>query len=162
MPAYNLSDWTIEEEPFILVGIHAVVEPYRMAYHINKHLGTRFERFHLDQDITSQDYVSLFPVYNYTDEVQNTAMYLLPNKVWGRHKSMNSSTGLFAAGDDDLIKTTLIKEYSHVDFLMKIEREEAIYPLKQTLQKLKEIPRVISCYQLNPYTIKKQDYLIFD
>jgi hypothetical protein len=161
MPVQSLLDLTIDDEPYILIGIHAVVELYRMAYFINRHLNCQFARTNHDQDINLQSSVANFPVFRYKDHVLNAPMFLLPNKVWSKPKAVQSS-GLFALSSEDSVKTTLIKEHPQIDFVLKIESDEQYYPLKQVIDKIKSIPRVISCYQLDPYAIKQKDYLIFE
>ena len=162
MPSYSLTDWDTEEEPYTLIGIHASIEPYRMAYKLNKHLKTEFFRTDQDQDVTMPEYVSNYPVYRFTDSLENTTIFLTPNKYVGRFKEVSSSVGLFDAQDVQEIKTILIKEYQTVDFLLKIEKESHTFPVKKWLNNLNEIPHVISAYQLDRFKIKNQDYLIFE
>jgi len=162
MPSYTLTDWETDDEPYTLIGIHATIEPYRMAYKINKHLKTEFSRMSRDQDVVMPDYVSNYPVYYYTDSIENTTIYLTPNRFTGKLKSLSSSLGLFEDQQVQEIKTVLLKEYQSVDFLLKIEKDEQAFPLKKWLNNLIEIPQVISAYTLDRFKIKNQDYLIFE
>jgi delta 1-pyrroline-5-carboxylate dehydrogenase len=162
MPSYILTDWDTEDEPYTLIGIHASIEPYRMAYKLNKHLKTSFARTVKDQDVTMPSYVSHFPVYKYQDMHENTAVYLTPNKYWGKLKENSSAQGLFSTDQIEEVKTILVKEFATVDFLLKIEKEKAFFPVKKWLHRLNEIPHVISAYELDHLKIKNQDYLIFE
>jgi hypothetical protein len=162
MPAYVLSDWDTDEDPYTLIGIHASIEPYRMAYKLNKHLKTSFYRTVNDQDVTMPTYVSHFPVYKHQDHLENTSVYLTPNKYWGKLKLNSSATGLFANDEVEEVRTLLIKEYATVDFLLKIEKGDGFFPVKRWLHHLNQIPHVISAYQLDQLKIKNQDYLIFE
>ena len=162
MPSYTLTDWETEIEPYTLLGIHSTIEPYRLAYKINKHLKTQFSRTERDQDVTMPRYVSHYPVYKYVDTYENTTIYLVPNKFTGRLKETSSSLGLFGGTEVDEVKTVLLKEFQTVDFLLKIEKEEEVFPLKKWVNSLIEIPHVISAYQLDRFMIKNQDYLIFE
>ncbi|KQC32139.1 MULTISPECIES: IPExxxVDY family protein [Nonlabens] len=161
MGTHKLVDWDMEDEPFVLIGIHSTCEPYRMAYFINKYLKVSFKRQEKDQDITLQEYIARFPVYHYKDVDQNASLYLIPNHCRAQIKS-TSSAGLFATHQVDEIKTTLIKEYRTVDFLLKIEKDPEHFPLKKLLSELNEIPQVISVYQADATSIKNTDYLIFE
>lgn len=162
MPAYVLSDWDTDDDPYTLIGIHASIEPYRMAYKLNKYLKTSFSRTIKDQDVTTPDYVSHFPVYKYVDRNENTSVYLTPNKYWGKLKTNTSAVGLFADSEVEEVKTLLLKEFSTVDFLLKIEKNEGFFPVKKWLHNLNAIPHVVSAYQLDHLTIKNKDYLIFE
>ena len=161
MAVHKLTDLELDAEPYILIGIHCSIEPYRMAYMLNKYLGLGFARTDRDQDITMPTYEAHYPVFSYFDQEQNAPYYLIPNKYWGTLRNQGPAVGLFNDGDTE-VKTHLIKEYQSVDYLLKIEREEELFPLKKTLNALSEIPQVISTYPLDTYQIKQQDYLIFE
>ena len=161
MGVHKLLDWDMEEEPFVLIGIHSTTEPYRMAYFINKYLKVCFKRQLKDQDITLQDYIARYPVYHYRDVDQNASLYLIPNHCKAQIKSI-SSAGLFATNQVDEIKSTLIKEYRTVDYFLKIEKDPEHFPLKKLLSDLNQIPQVISVYQTDTATIKNTYYLIFE
>ena len=162
MPSYTLTDWDNDDEPYTLIGIHASIEPYRLAYQINKHLKTEFYRTEKDQDITMPKYVSNYPVFCYKDRFENSTLYLTPNKYQGKLKELSSSLGLFEAQEVQEVKTVLLKEFQTVDFLLKIEKDEQSFPVKKWLHSLNKIPHIISAYQLDRFVIKNQDYLIFE
>ncbi|MGB3592111.1 MAG: IPExxxVDY family protein [Nonlabens sp.] len=161
MPVHVLTNWENYEDPYILIGIHSSIEPYRLAYQINKYLNSSFCRHAVDQDVSTRTISANFPLYSFEDSSQNTKMFLVLNRTWGVSKTLTTS-GLFANNGDNQIKTALIKEYSHIDYLLKIERDAQFYPLRDTLSRLAGIPHVISCYQLDQFKIKKQDYLTFE
>ena len=80
-----------------------------------------FKRRDKDQDITLENYVARYPVYHYKDEDQNASIYLVPNHCKAQIKSTSSANGLFAVNAVEEVKTTLIKEYRTVDYLLKVE-----------------------------------------
>lgn len=162
MGLHKLTDWDVDDEPFVLIGIHSTSEPYRMAFLMNKFLKVSFKRQERDQDIMLQNYVARFPVYFYRDEDQNASLYLIPNHCRAQIKSISSAGGLFATHQIEEIKTTLIKEYRTIDFFLKIEKEPEQFPIKKLLHELNEIPQVISVYQTDTTSIKNTDYLIFE
>lgn len=162
MGTHKLQDWDMEDEPFVLIGLHSTVEPYRMAFLINKYVKVSFKRQDFDQDITVQNFVSGYPVFHYRDQDQNASLYLIPNHTKARMKTIASTGGLFAIDQIEEIKTTLIKEYRTVDYFLKIEKDPEQFPLKRMLSKLNEIPHVISVYEVDTSVIKNIDYLIFE
>jgi hypothetical protein len=162
MPAYILSDWDTDEDPYTLIGIHASIEPYRMAYKLNKHLKTSFSRTTKDQDVNTPYYEAHYPVYKYLNASENAVVFLTVNKYWGKPKTTTSAVGLFADDELEEVKTVLIKEYATVDFLLKIEKDAGVFPVKKWLNSLNEIPHVISAYQLDHLLIKNKDHLIFE
>ena len=162
MAIHKLADWELEDEPYILIAIHSTLEPYRMAYLLNKHLLKSLSRCTKDQDIVEPAYTANYPVYKYFDQEQNAPLYLIPNKYWGTATHQPITSSLFDNNEAVKVKTVLIKEYGTVDFLLKIEKEEDVFPLKKMINSIGEIPQVISVYQIDTFKIKQQDYLIFE
>lgn len=162
MASIKLMDWDMDDEPFVLIGLHSTIEPYRMAYFINKYLKVSFKRLVKDQDVTLKGYEARFPVYHYKDEEENASFYLVPNHCKAQVKSTSSAGGLFQVDHMEQIKTTLIKEYRTVDYFLKIEKDPILFPLRKMLSKLNEIPPVISVYPTDTAVIKNKDYLIFE
>lgn len=162
MASHKFLDWDMEEEPFALVGIHSTVEPYRIAFLINKYLKLSFKRELRDQDLNMTNYVAQFPVYYFKDEEQNAKIYLVANHCRAELKSISSTGGLFDDGQTTMVKSTLINEYRKVDYLLKIEKDAEQYPIKNLLNKLIEIPQVISVYEIDSMSIKNTENLIFE
>ncbi len=162
MGAHSILEWDMEEEPFLLLGIHSTAEPYRMAFLINKYLNVSFKREVRDQDINLQEYIAHFPVYRHEDLVNNVTVFLVANHSKAMHKSIASSGGLFLDTEPAEVKTTLIKEHRKVDYLIKIEKDVAHYPLQKMRNQLNEIPQVISVYPIDSLSIRNTDYLIFE
>ncbi len=162
MGLHKIAGWEIEEDPFVLIGIHASVEPYRMAFLINRHLKISFKREARDQDVNMQEYVAQFPVYLYEDVEHNVNLILVANHCKAQHKEVSSSGSLFDNEEPTVVKTTLIKEYRKVDYLIKIEKDAEHYPLEKLLKDIIEIPQVISVYEIDYLSIKHSDNLIFE
>ena len=162
MAVHKFLDWDMEDEPFVLIGIHSTVEPYRMAFLINKYLKVCFKRDKRDQDVRLENYVAQFPVYHYEDKEQNTKIFLVANHCRAELKATASVGSLFESDPSTTVKSTLVKEYRKVDYLIKIEKDAEHYPIKKMLNKLIEIPQVISVYEIDTMVIKNTDYLIFE
>lgn len=162
MATYKLEGWDFDDEPYTLVGIHSTVEPYRMAYMLNKYLGLTFQRTDRDQDITMPEFTVKYPVYKYEDIVNYTTFYLTPNKYWAKLNTVVSSGGLFDNQEETEVKTILLKEFAAVDFIIKVEKEASYFPLKKLINDLIKIPQVITAYELDEHLIKQKDYLIFE
>jgi hypothetical protein len=163
MAVYKFSDWEMEDDPFLLIGIHSTVEPYRIAFLINKFLKISFKRELRDQDVNMEDYIAQYPVFHFQDKENNVSLYLAANHCKAQHIGISSSGGsLFENNEPTEIKTTLIKEYRRVDYLIKIEKDVEHYPLEKMLTELIKIPQVISVYEIDSLSIKNKDYLIFE
>lgn len=161
MPTIKFSDW-IEEEDYILLGIHTTVEPYRIAFLINKYLKTQFVRTIQDLDVTKKEYIAHYPVYKFIDPVYQIDYFLVANKYRGLAIKTQSSGGLFQDLQEQEIKVTLIKEFKTVDYFIKIGTQDALFAMKNIVSSLQQIPEVLSAYQVDHNTIKQLDYLIFE
>lgn len=161
MPAHKLIDWG-EEEDYMLVAMHTTAAPYRLAYLINKYLKMQFFRTVHDQDVTMPNYIANYPVYKHEDLAQNVHYFLVPNKQIATALKASDTNDLFSNDIDQELKVTLIKEYSKVDYLLKICTEDAAYKVKELATLLLTIPQVISAYPVDHLIIKQQDYLIFE
>ncbi|WP_438961465.1 IPExxxVDY family protein [Nonlabens sp.] len=162
MATYKLDDWVCDDEPYTLVGIHSTIEPYRMAYMVNKYLNLSFKRTDNDQDVTMPNFTVQYPVYKYEDQVHYHTFYLTPNKYWATLNTASSNGGLFENEEETIVKTILLKEYAGVDYIIKVEKDPAYFPLKKLINDITKIPQVITAYQLDHYAIKQKDYLIFE
>lgn len=162
MATYKLDGWNDEDELYTLIGLHSTMEPYRMAYMVNKYLGCSFYRTDQDQDVTMPDYTVRYPVYKYEDIINYMTFYLAPNKYWATLNTKSSSGGLFDSQEETEIKTVLLKEFAKVDYIIKVEKDPSFFPLKELISNLTKIPQVIAAYQLDELVIKQKDYLIFE
>lgn len=158
MGVYEL-DVRIDEEEFTLIGLHCSLEPYRLAYFINKHLGYFLARETLDADVVYKMGRGSFPIYHcqVTDCAIN--VYLAANKTWVKEKDV-ASTGLFAQ-QQSYTKQYFVDDCKSVDYLLKLECDREFIKIKELLSDLNEIPHITSAYELDKNKISKIDHLIF-
>lgn len=162
MAIYKLTDWEFEQDPYLLFAIHSYIQPYRMAYLLNKYAHLGFVRTDVDHVVLQSQYSTAYPLYKHIDLEQNAHFYLIPNKHWGLSNKKHTLQGLFSETEENNIKTVLIKEYKTVDFFLKIDKDPESFPVKRFVNQLNEISQISSVYQVDTYKIKQQDYLIFD
>ena len=103
---------------FTLIAIHGSLEPYYLAFLLNKNLGVRLSRSQEDLSIGSFECVASFPFYECQDHQQYIDYYILANKS-KIEVSKPINTGFFES--DHTIKTVhLIPEMPQVDFFLKV------------------------------------------
>jgi len=143
------------EDDFSLIGIHSAEEDYRLAYLLNKHLNTKLSRFKHTLDF--KDSQSEYPLFEYIDCKSLNNYYLINNKCY--IKAISNTKGLF---DGNYSKISyLIPEKKEIDYFYKIDGCNNSLFLKTLVTDLKKINQIITCYLINPTTLKSKKHLIF-
>ena len=152
---------TFVDLDFKLIGINASLEPFKMAFLINKNLKTQFERTSKDVKLFHEKLIINFSLYSFCDRKTATKMYFIQNKSKYIDQKPKFATSLFE-NEDQIINIHLIKSKLESDFLIKIEDEFDRYKIKKLLLDLNEIPQIISAYEISPNQIKSPENLIFE
>ncbi len=144
---------------FSLIAIHCRLEDYRLAYHLNKHLSINLVR--LPQDLDYKYLDANYSIYEWKDEQQQTTWNFISNVCKKEEASLQSSGSLFNT-DQTMLKTYhLMPEFKKVDFFIKITTDEESIDERELLNKLNNIPQLITTYSIDTEHIKSKDNLIF-
>ena len=141
---------------FSLIGIHSTEEDYRLAYLLNQHLSTKFNRFKTALDFENSN--AVFPIFEFIDENNFINYYLINNKHIENAKKQEN-VGLF--GGNFSTTTYLIQEKKNVDYFLKIEGCNNMKFIQNTVNRLNSINQIITSYSIDPNNLKTKDYLIF-
>jgi len=144
------------EDDYSLIGIHSTEEDYRLAYLLNKHLGTKLSRFKHNLDF--QDSEAEFPLFEFKDE-NNFINYYLINNKHTQYVTNNQNVGLF--GGNYSTTSYLIPEKKKVDFFLKIEGCNHQNFILKMVENLNDINQIITSFSIDPNTLKTKDHLIF-
>lgn len=143
------------EDDYLLIGIHSTEEDYRLAFLINKHLKTKFNRYKYNLDF--KDSNAEFPLFEYRDE-QNFINYYLINNKHLNTVNEQYKEGLF--GGNYSTTSYLIPEKKKVDFFVKIEGCNQTF-INKTIEKLNGINQIITSYSIDTNILKSKNNLIF-
>ena len=152
MPIHRLSSDDLEKD-YKLIAIHSDIEPYKLAFEINKKLKIQLKRSSFDLSFKNKS--SIFDLYKHISEVFNTKLYLILNKSTDKKKIEGQL--LFANFDE---QSYLIPELRKAQYLLKIEGGG--FDIDNLLKKLNEIDNVISSYRTEISSIKSKYNLIFE
>ena len=152
MPKYRLSSDDLEKD-YKLIAIHSDLEPYKLAFEINKKLKIQLKRSSFDLSFKNKS--SIFDLYKHISEVFNTKLYLILNKSTDKKKTKGRL--LFENFDE---QSFLIPELRKAQYLLKIEGGG--FDVDNLLKKLNEIDNVISSYRTEISSIKSKYNLIFE
>ena len=152
MTIHRLSSDDLEKD-YKLIAIHSDIEPYRLAFEINKKLKVQLKRSSFDLSFKNKS--SIFDLYKHISEIFNTKLYLILNKSTDKKKIEGQL--LFENFDE---QSYLIPELSKAQYLLKIEGGG--FDVDDLLKKLNEIDNVISSYRTEISSIKSKYNLIFE
>ena len=144
------------EHDYTLIGVHATLENYRLAFYLNSVLNIRLKRNNLDLDFGTG--TSHFSLYTYDCSSTFSSWALIANKhVFDAHESIEKDY-LFK---EDYQTSILIQEKKQVDFFLKIDSDFDKLELIEIIKKVNTINNVITSYKIDPQTLKSKDFLIF-
>ena len=152
MPIHRLSSDDLEKD-YKLIAIHSDIEPYKLAFEINKKLKIQLKRSSFDLSFKNKK--SNFDLYKHISEVFNTKLYLILNKSTDKKKIEGQL--LFENFDE---QSYLIPELRKAQYLLKIEGGG--FDIDNLIKKLNEIDNVISTYRTEVSSIKSKYNLIFE
>ena len=145
---------------FSLLAIHCRLEDYRLAYLLNKHLNLKLER--RTQDLDYKYFAASYAIYEWYNEALYTTWNLVSNVCKKEEDALQSSGSLFSNQNKILKTYNLLPEFKTVDYLIKITSENQNFNEKQLINKIQDIPQIITVYNIDTDQIKSKDNLIFN
>jgi len=152
----NLEDSFSEE--FSLLAIHTDLEDFRLAYFLNKKLGLNLSRKEFDLNFI--DSKGNFSVFEYIDQDSFLKWSLISNIYNHNFTANTNNNDLFELSNELVKKFNLLSEYKNVNFLLKLENNENQVDLEDIIKKIKNIPQIITLYNINK-DLKNKENLIF-
>lgn len=144
------------EEEYNLIGIHTTLEDYKLAYLLNKKLGTSFYKSKEDLNFEKLNKQSSFSIFNYSNSTYDFEWFLIANS--SKRENQTESNELLITSET---KTYLIPEKKKIDFFIKITGSVDYSYIAETIDKIKTIDQVITSYSIDKNTLKSKDFLIF-
>lgn len=146
------------DDTYNLIAIHCRLEDYRLAYLLNQSLDLRLQR--KTEDIDMEYLKSSYSIFEWNNASQFVTWNLVSN-VCKKEEDSLYSTGLFQTNEKVIKTFNLVPEYKKVDYFIKISDEIQNVNEKLILNKLQNIPQIITSYSVNPSELKSKDHLIF-
>lgn len=150
-----LDDFYKEEHS--LIGVHTALEDYKLAYSLNQQLKINLKRDSFNLDFEKEKKNVSFSIFKYTNTRYDFDWFLISNSTKDTEKKPPSDRLLLFTET----KTYLIPEKKSIDFFIKISGDVTLEFVLETIQKIKEIPQIITSYQIDINTLKSKDFLIF-
>lgn len=144
---------------YSLMAVHSRVEDYRLAYLLNKYLNLNLTR--LPQDLDYKYFAATYSLYEWIDEAHFTTWHLISNVCKKEEDSLQSSGSLFSLNEKVLKTYHLLPELKNVDFLIKITNDDRHFDERDLLEKLQQIPQIITTYTIDIDQLRSKENLIF-
>jgi hypothetical protein len=151
---------TSVDTDFKLIGLNASIEPFKLAFLINKNLNTQFKRARYDVEMFSKNNITYFALFSYCDLKTSCNLYLVQNKSKYIDQSPKFVSTLFD-DQEQSIRTNLINSHKHSDYLIKVEDEFDRFKVKKMVLELNDIRQIISAYEILAEDVKTPENLIF-
>jgi len=155
MQIHSLGLDSLCEDEYSLIGIHTTLEDYKLAYLLNRILGTNFSKSKKDLNIEELSKKTPFSLYNYSNKKYDFEWFLIANS--SKRENQTESNELLLTTET---KTYLIPEKKKVDFFIKISGNVSYSFVVETIDKIKTIDQVITSYSIDKNTLKSKDFLI--
>jgi len=156
MKSFSLEIDEFSDDDYTLIGIHATLEDFQLAYLINKKLKFYLKRADFNIEVKRKSEVLSYTIFEYSNEELSYNVYLLSNTVISENELNNF--GLF---DTLETKSFLIAEKKNVDFFIKIEGFITDEIVTNFINQINTIPQVITSYTIEANTLKSKNFLIF-
>ncbi|SDS55686.1 hypothetical protein SAMN05216503_3440 [Polaribacter sp. KT25b] len=156
MQIHSLGLEDLSEDEYTLIGIHTALEDFKLAYLLNKNLSTSFQKAIEDLIIEDLQIKACFSIFNCSIKKYDFDWFLIANS--SKRENKTASNELLLTSET---KTYLIQEKKKVDFFIKIAGDLEYNILSKTVDKIKKIDQVITCYLIDKNTLKSKDFLIF-
>lgn len=146
---------------FTLIALHGSLEPFYVAYILNKHLDIQLARTENDLIIKQEGGVQgEFACFEYKDEFRYIDYYVFENKVKST-LTKQSGKGLFES--EETVQTQcFIPEMQQVDYFIKVVEDGYAFAKAKTLKILNQIPQIVTAYDVDVSTLKNKQNLIFE
>ncbi len=146
---------------FTLIAIHGVIEPYYLAFLLNKHNDLKLARSSKDLVIDVDGFSVPFPIYEYEDEYQYITYHLFSNRTRISRDGVRNVSGLFES-EMSQESQFFIKDLPKVDYLLKVSEDGTAFAKAKTLKTLNQIPQIVTAYTVDVDQLKTKENLIFE
>ena len=114
MQAHKMLLDEVEEVDFKLIAIYANLEPYKMAFLLNRFLNLKLMRSRFDVDFNHKDVQAMYALFTYKDLANYRDYYLVSNKFKGKARKILNAGSLFLEEEVRPLEVNLIPQYKKV------------------------------------------------
>lgn len=152
-------DNVFDEVSYTLIGIHCMLEDYRVAYLLNKNLGIGLTRKPSDLDFRKGS--SSYAIFEWEDIKHLTTWNFVSNIYKKEEFKETKYSSLFSTKESIVTTFNLVPEYKQVNYFLKVDNEYNFTKEKYILNRILRIPQIVTAYSVDANQLKSKDNLIF-
>lgn len=149
---HNIAADCYEDAPK-LIAIHSPLEDYALAYALNYRCGLHLKRMEHDLHVNTK---LSFPAFEWEDPLSDIRWMLIANKSSVEEKTPKSN--LFT-GQASLSTHYFMKEWKDVDYILKVETEDA-FILASQVKAIRTLSSISTVYPIAPKTVTSKKNVI--
>lgn len=153
-------DDVFEDLNYSLIAIHCSLEDYRLAYLLNKELSLNLARN--EEDLDFENMSTSYSIYEWEDMGHQAVWNLVSNVYRKETDTANFSDSLFGDNEKTVQTHNLISEHKNVDYFLRISSETTFSNDKTIVNRIQEIPQIITAYAVDVTKLKSRNNLIFN
>ena len=162
MVLHKLSLRDFDEIDYNLIAIHTSLEDYRLAYFLNQKLGLNLSKSPDEIQKSVREGETNLARFSYIVEESDNRWNLIQNKNEVAHsKNIESQNLFFNVKMEMATKVFLLPEFKKVDYFLKIENNDGISSISETLILINSIESISTVYIVDAKKIKSKNNLIF-
>lgn len=146
---------------FTLIAIHCSLEPYYLAFLLNKHLKIKLERTRKDVHLNYAGFEAGFALFEYDDDYRYLTYQLIQNRTRMMVSGENSD-GLFGFENNATKRFLFMQELPKVDFMLRIVDDGSAFAKAKTITTLNQITQIVTAYDVDVTTLKSKENLIIE
>ena len=161
MALHKLLADDFEDSLFSLLAIHCTIEDYRVAYLLNKYLNISLKRKPFDLDFENES--ATYSLFEWEDKERLFVWNLVSNMCKKEDEETVQNTGsLFHMKHKIQRFHNLIPEYKKASFLLKIDTDGMYINERAIINRIQDIPQIVTVYSIDVSQLKSKDNLIFN
>lgn len=140
-----------------LIALHATIEDYRLAYHINKALHIQLSKNSTTIEIETKNGKSSFSHFTFDDKIHDIGWSLFENKAIAKTSGIKN-TGIFDTID---VTMYMLPEFKKADYILKIDNNDGLFPIEKIIQAISKVDQIAMVYPIDQDKLKSKNNLIF-
>ena len=144
------------DHDYFLIGIHSVLEDFRLAYLLNSEFNINLKRVSKNIEFSKKE--GSFSNFDFEDQASFCYWSLISNKFVEEQEVSKNQLSIFEQISNTYV---LISEKKNTDYFLKIEGDFTNEEIQNITKKINSIHRVMTTYEMDPETLKSKDFLIF-
>jgi len=153
-------DEDFDDAVYVLIAIHCRLEDYKLAYLLNKNLGTNLAR--KVSDIDAKNGRASYSIFEWKDEKQLTTWSLVSNICKTEEILQTNYSSLFENEEKITNIFHLLPEHKKVNYFLKIEGDQDPSKTKEILDVILALPQIATAYSIDANQLKSKNNLIFN